>query len=227
MCGDKNVVANFTLIIIVWDITYIHTTVHTTYIHEQYIKLVTRDYNLLYKNKWNTVPSELSPKKLQIFTREEISSHLKRSPSLWLHNKARLWKQADLVFHWCLYNKQNITYSLMDMNFIFSCSTLYLNWPLKDKIHIHTWACNILYIHKPFSLMFQLSHWVIHGFGPRSYIMFLVGCWLRKFISETEKTFHDTRKSLFFILKFVDNSWRENQGNHYREGGLNMWSYLS
>ena len=33
------------------------------------------------------------------------------------------------------------TYSLMDMNFIFSCSTRYLtseisSWPLKDKIHI-------------------------------------------------------------------------------------------
>ena len=34
-----------------------------------------------------------------------ISSHVKRSPSLWLHNK------------------QNITCPLLDMNFIFSCST--------------------------------------------------------------------------------------------------------
>ena len=33
--------------------------------------------------------------------------NVKRSPSLWLHNKSCLWKQADLVFHWCLYNKQN------------------------------------------------------------------------------------------------------------------------
>ena len=56
------------------------------------------------------IPSELSRETL-------ISSHVKRSPSLWLHNKSRLWKQADLVFHWCLYNKQNITYSF---------STLYL-----------------------------------------------------------------------------------------------------
>ena len=58
------------------------------------------------------IPSELSRETL-------ISSHVKRSPSLWLHNKSRLWKQADLVFHWSIYNKQNFTYPLMDMNFIF------------------------------------------------------------------------------------------------------------
>ena len=84
-----------------------------------------------------------------------LSSHFKRSPSLWLHNKSRLWKQADLVFQWCLYSKQNITYSFMDMNFIFSCSTRYLprslireisRWPLEDKIHIHARACNIFYL---------------------------------------------------------------------------------
>ena len=63
-----------------------------------------------------------------------ISSHVKRSPSLWLHNKSHLWKQADLVFHWCLYNKQNITYSLMDMNFIFSCSTRYLTRSLRPLV---------------------------------------------------------------------------------------------
>ena len=66
------------------------------------------------------IPGELS--------REDnmLSSHVKRSPSLWLRNKSHLWKQADLVFHWCLYNKQNITYLLMDMNFIFKWSTRYL-----------------------------------------------------------------------------------------------------
>ena len=45
-----------------------------------------------------------------------ISSHVKRSPSLCLHNKSHL-------FHGCLHNKQNITCPLLDMNFIFSCST--------------------------------------------------------------------------------------------------------
>ena len=26
------------------------------------------------------------------------------------------------------------------------------------------------------------------------------------------------------FLKLINNSWRENKGNHYREGGLEMWS---
>ena len=90
-------------------------------------------YFLLYKHQWNT--KWTFPRKLHIFTREDnmLSSHEKRSPSLWLHNKSRLWKQAGLVFHWCLYNKQNITYSLMDMNFIFSCSTRYLDVELTTR----------------------------------------------------------------------------------------------
>ena len=77
-------------------------------------------------HQWNT--KWAFTRKVHIFTHEDniISSHVKRSPSLWLHNKSRLWKQADLVFHWCLYDKENITYSLMDMNFTFSCSTRYL-----------------------------------------------------------------------------------------------------
>ena len=37
-----------------------------------------------------------------------------------------------MVFHWCLYNKQNITCLLMDMNFIFSWSTRYLTRSLRS-----------------------------------------------------------------------------------------------
>ena len=112
---------------------------------------------LLYKHQWNT--KWAFSRKLHILTRARednmLSSHVKRSPSLWLHNKSRLRKQADWVFHWCLYNKQNITYSLMDMNFIFSCSTRYLTRSLRSlvryrvdhsKIHIHARVCNILYL---------------------------------------------------------------------------------
>ena len=108
---------------------------------------------IIYYINTSEIPSEAFPQKLHIFTCEDnmLSSHVKRSPSLWLHNKLHLWKQADLVFHWCLYNKQNITYLIMDINFIFLCSTRYLeilSWPLKDKIiiHIHAQACNILYL---------------------------------------------------------------------------------
>ena len=59
----------------------------------------------------------LPPVKCHVSFREKTSSsHLKGSPSLWLHNKSRL-------FQWCLYNKQNITHPLVDMNFIFFDST--------------------------------------------------------------------------------------------------------
>ena len=69
-----------------------------------------------------------------------LSSHVKRSPSFWFHNKSHL-------FHWCPYNKQNITCPLVDINFIFLCSTCEISsWTLEDKTHIHMWACNILYI---------------------------------------------------------------------------------
>ena len=71
------------------------------------------------------IPSELSRENF-------ISSHVKRSPSLRLHNKSHLWA-SDLVFHWCLYNKQNITYSLMDMN-LSSCVQLVRYWVDHSKI---------------------------------------------------------------------------------------------
>ena len=79
----------------------------------------------LYKHQWIT--KWAFPRKLHIFTCEDTCYlHTWRDHRRYGYiNKSRLWKQADLVFHWCLYNKQNITYSLMDMNFIFSCSTRY------------------------------------------------------------------------------------------------------
>ena len=58
------------------------------------------------------IPSELSRENF-------ISSHVKRSPSLWLHNKSRLWKRADLVLHWCLYTKQ--THSLNNPKSPWNC----------------------------------------------------------------------------------------------------------
>ena len=71
-----------------------------------------------------------------------LSSHVKRLPSFWLHNKSHLFHSV-----WCQYNKQNITCPFVDMNFIFSCSTHEISsWTREDNIHIHVWACNILYI---------------------------------------------------------------------------------
>ena len=60
--------------------------------------------------------------KYQVSFREKTSSsHVKRSPSLWLHNKSHL-------FQWCF-----ITRLLVDMNFIFSYSTRYLT---SDRTHL-------------------------------------------------------------------------------------------
>ena len=70
-----------------------------------------------------------SKKKFTSMRRHVISSltsHVKRSPSLWLHSKSYLWKQADLGFTGVY------------------IEVFILSWPLKDKIHIHAQACNIL-----------------------------------------------------------------------------------
>ena len=77
-----------------------------------------------------------------------LSSHVKRSPSLWLHNKSRL-------FYWCLYNKQNIMCPLVDMKFIFKSSPRYLTRSLCSLVRYRViyskikWACtcNILYLY--------------------------------------------------------------------------------
>ena len=86
------------------------------------------------QNLWHSFSQYGSPGRQITY----ISSHVKRSPSLWLQNKSRL-------FHWRLYNKQNITCPLVDVNFIFSWSTRY-RVKHEDKIHIHAWACTILYL---------------------------------------------------------------------------------
>ena len=53
-------------------------------------------------------------------------------------------KSSEMLLLVCLYNKQNITCPLVDMNFIFIREIS--SWTLEDKIHIHAQACNILYI---------------------------------------------------------------------------------
>ena len=53
-------------------------------------------YHFIIVMNTSKIPSELSRGNF-------ISSHSKRSLSLWLLNKSRLWMQADLVFQWCLY----------------------------------------------------------------------------------------------------------------------------
>ena len=64
------------------------------------------------------IPSELSRENFISSENNLLPSHVKRSPSLWLDNKSRLFHLWDIE----------------------------LNTPLEDKIHIHARACNILYI---------------------------------------------------------------------------------
>ena len=106
---------------------------------------------ILYKHQWNT--RWAFARKLDIFTCENtmLSLHVKISPLLyWLHNKSppshqKLLKWNGLIFHWCLYNKQNITWPLGDTKFLFLC------WKnissLEEKFHISVRPCyiNILY----------------------------------------------------------------------------------
>ena len=70
----------------------------------------------------NEIPGELLHKNM-------ISSQLKRSLLLWLHSKSDLshWKWNGLVFHWCICNKQNITWPLGGTGCLFLCWNIFEN----------------------------------------------------------------------------------------------------
>ena len=42
--------------------------------------------------------------------------------------------------------------------------------------------------------------------------------------TEKKKNKNDNKTAWRIFLKFINNSWREKKRNHYREGGLDMWS---
>ena len=83
-----------------------------------------------------------------------LSSHVKRSPSLWLHNKSRLFHRN---FIRCLYNKQNITCPLVDMNFILSCSTRYLTRSLRSLMRYRVEHSKIKFISTRGHVIFSIS----------------------------------------------------------------------
>ena len=69
------------------------------------------DYYYYYVNT-NEMQGELSLENI-------ISSHVNyRRCYGYIMNRAFC---NDLVFHWCLYNKQNVTWPLGDTKFLFSC----------------------------------------------------------------------------------------------------------
>ena len=114
---------------------------------------ITKRNNSFYYINTSEIPSELSRENF-------ISSHVKRSPSLWLHNKSRLWTAADWVFHWCLYNKHNITNSLMDMNFIFSCSTRYITHSLRSMVRYRVDHSKTKFISTRGHVIMLCIHWI-------------------------------------------------------------------
>ena len=71
-------------------------------------------YLYIYYINANEIPGELSGENM-------ISSHVERSPLLWLRYIIYCAFCNDLVFHCCLYNKQNITWPLGDTKFLFEC----------------------------------------------------------------------------------------------------------
>ena len=84
-----------------------------------------------------------------------LSSHVKRSPLLWLHNKLCLWQQKNIVIvKWFGISLLIINRTLHDrleiQKFVFSC------WSINSQREfcISTWPCNILYIGSPLFLFF-------------------------------------------------------------------------
>ena len=75
----------------------------------------------------------------------------------WAFHSKKPWKWQGLVFHWCLYNKQNITWLLRDTKFLFLCWKIFnLLAALTREIFFNTQretsflcaavcTCNILY----------------------------------------------------------------------------------
>ena len=105
---------------------------------------------LLYRHRWNTrifpVTKIWYPVRIQFLSLTCEVITVVMATSVWANRKI-----ASRHLAICLYNKQNITCSLVDTtNFIFSCSNQYLSdiysWTLEDKIRIFRRTCNILYI---------------------------------------------------------------------------------
>ena len=99
--------------------------------------------------------------------------------------KLFLWN--GLVFHWCLYNKQNITWPLGDTKFLFSCwkyftrslrSLVKYFSTLEEKFRISAWLCNILYVIDIYNLtlcvLLQRSthQWSLKQFNISSLLLF-------------------------------------------------------
>ena len=137
-------------------------------------------------------------------------------------------KTSSLV---CLCNKQNITCSLVDMNFIFECSTRYLTSERSERVRcrvehdprartIHARSCNILYF---FIFLFYFTDFALYFpnkgvtnyaniWGMRSLSRFTACFWMKSSASSPGSPFS-------YSIKTSDNELRIY--NYYRD--FHLW----
>ena len=112
---------------------------------------------LLYKHQWNT--KWALAWKLDIFTCQNnmLSSHVKISPLLWLHNKLHLSDRKMLWYFIGVYIINRTLHGHLEIPNFSSCvkkkcftrllhSLVKYFSTLEEKFRISTWPCNILYL---------------------------------------------------------------------------------
>ena len=113
---------------------------------------------LLYKHQWNT--KWAFARKLDIFTCENnmLSSHMKISLLLWLHNKLHISDQKMLWYFIGVYIINRTLHGHLEIpNFsscvkkkyftCLLCSLVTYFSTLEEEFDISAWPCNILYIY--------------------------------------------------------------------------------
>ena len=104
-------------------------------------------YILLYKHQWNTRWVFARKHDLHTCTCYFHTWEYHRCYA-YIINRAfrriKLFQWNGLVFHSCLYNKQNITWPLGHTKFLFSCWKYFST--LEEKFRISSRPCNILYL---------------------------------------------------------------------------------
>ena len=98
------------------------------------INILRSAWHLSYKHQWNT--RWAFAQKHDIFTGENnlLFFHLRKDHYFYgyIINSTfcskKMFKWNGLAFHWCLYNKENITWPLGDKKFLFSCWKIFHEW---------------------------------------------------------------------------------------------------
>ena len=128
-----------------------------SYIRSGVLCLV-NNMHLLYKHQWNT--RRAFAWKHDIFTRENnmLSSHVKRSPLLWLHNKSRLSQtKSEIVWYFIgVYIIKRTLHGRLEIRNFSSRVEKYFTRSLRslekyfltleEKFRISKRPCNILYL---------------------------------------------------------------------------------